>query len=61
MHAAKLHPDQQVDIRESEGSVVITPVWPVTYELAALLEGITDDNLHGEISTGDAVGRENRQ
>lgn len=27
-------------------------------ELAELLDGITDENLHGEVDTGPAVGRE---
>jgi antitoxin MazE len=58
MQAAHLDLDQEVDVREEGGSIVMTPVQRPTYDLALLLEGITDDNLHGEISTGEAVGRE---
>lgn len=58
MRAAHLDLDQEVDIREEGGCVVIQPVRPASYDLASLLDGITEGNLHGEISTGDAVGRE---
>ncbi len=58
MEAAHLDLDQEVDIREEGGSVIIEPVHQGSRDLAALLDGITEDNLHGEIPTGDAVGRE---
>jgi antitoxin component of MazEF toxin-antitoxin module len=38
---------------------VITPLEsPKRYDLDALVKGITADNLHGETSTGSAVGDE---
>jgi antitoxin MazE len=58
MQAAHLNVDQEVDIREEGGCVIIEPVRRSSHDLASLLDGITDDNLHGEISTGEAVGRE---
>jgi len=58
MQAAHLNLDQEVDVREEGGRVIIEPVRHASYDLASLLDGITDDNLHGEIPTGDAVGRE---
>ncbi len=58
MRAANLNLDQEVDVREEEGCVVIAPLRPISYALASLLDGITEDNLHEEVLTGDAVGRE---
>jgi len=58
MKAANLTLDQEVDVREEGGHVVLEPLRPAQYDLAVLLDGITEGNLHGEISTGDAVGRE---
>ena len=42
-----------------KGKLVVAPVdeTPV-YRLSDLVAGITDENLHGEIGTGAAVGRE---
>lgn len=52
----------------TEGSVVelavqgetlcVTPVTPRKYSLEDLLARVTPENLHGEISTGRAVGDE---
>ncbi len=58
MQAAHLDLDQEVDIREEGGRVIIEPVHQITYDLVDLLDGITEDNLHGEVSSGDAVGQE---
>lgn len=58
MRAAHLDLDQEVDIREEGGCVVIQPVRPASYNLSSLLDGITESNLHGEIWSGKAVGRE---
>lgn len=43
-----------VDISLVSGQLVITPA----YNLEDLLAGISDENLHSEIDTGPAVGRE---
>jgi len=58
MQAANLTLDQEVDVREEGGHIITEPLRPARYDLAVLLDGITEDNLHGESSTGDAVGRE---
>lgn len=47
-----------VDFSLSGGSLVLTPNTKPKYSLEQLLNGITDDNLHGETSTGVAVGKE---
>jgi len=38
--------------------LIIAPSAPRPFTLDQLLEGITDDNIHGEISTGPALGNE---
>ncbi len=56
MAAAKLAVDDTVDVREVGGRIVIEPVRGD--ELATLVDGITPENLHGEVSFGRAVGKE---
>ncbi|MCU7920123.1 MAG: AbrB/MazE/SpoVT family DNA-binding domain-containing protein [Candidatus Thiodiazotropha sp. (ex Dulcina madagascariensis)] len=58
MHAAKLHLDTPVDVREEDGRIVIEPVRQEDYDLETLVSGITQDNLHAEVSFGSAVGKE---
>jgi len=58
MQAAHLDLDQELDVREEGGSIVLTPVRRHPPDLASLVDAITVDNVHGEIATGDAVGRE---
>jgi antitoxin MazE len=60
MEAAKLTLDQAVDIREEAGRVIIEPIQPQAFDLADLLAGITDENLHEEVDFGPPVGRERR-
>jgi antitoxin MazE len=47
MAAANLQLDQAVDVREEDGRIIIEPIRPAAYDLAALLAGITDENRHG--------------
>lgn len=47
-----------VELASVEDKLVVTPVKSPDSELDMLLSGITDSNLHGEIDTGPAVGRE---
>lgn len=58
MAAARLSLDQPVEVREEEGRVVIEPVREATYDLAALVEGITDENRHDAVDFGPAKGHE---
>ena len=58
MEAARLQVDAVVDVQEEDGRIVIAPVREPTLDLASLLDAITPDNLHGEISTGPAIGKE---
>jgi antitoxin MazE len=58
MAAAALSLDQAVDVREEAGRIVIEPVREETFNLADLVDGITDENRHEPVGTGPSVGRE---
>ncbi|MGI3776132.1 MAG: AbrB/MazE/SpoVT family DNA-binding domain-containing protein [Janthinobacterium lividum] len=58
LEAAHVRLDQPVDVREEGGRIVIEPLAPARYDLAALVAGITDDNHHDPVDTGAPVGRE---
>lgn len=58
MAAARMRLDQPVDVREEEGRIVIEPLRPGAYDLAALVASITDENRHDAIDMGAAVGQE---
>ena len=58
LEAARVRLDQPVDVREEDGRIVIEPLAPARHDLAALVAGITDDNLHDPVDTGTPVGRE---
>jgi antitoxin MazE len=60
MQAVNLHLDEPVDVREESGRIVIEPVRHNNYDLASLVDEITDENLHGEIDFGKRVGKEAR-
>lgn len=47
-----------VDISIENGGLVIRPVRRRKYALSELLNGITSQNLHQEVSTGKRVGQE---
>lgn len=58
MAAACLSLDQPVEIREEEGRIVIEPVRETGYDLAALVNGITEENRHAAVDFGPVKGRE---
>ncbi len=47
-----------VDISLDGDRIVIRPAIPVQYHLTDLVSQVREDNIHEEISSGDAVGRE---
>ncbi|MBL7200012.1 MAG: AbrB/MazE/SpoVT family DNA-binding domain-containing protein [Anaerolineae bacterium] len=47
-----------VELSLVDGKLVITPGVEPELRLADLLAQVTEDNLHGEVETGPAVGRE---
>mgnify|MGYP001396376791 CR=1 FL=1 len=55
---AQLHEASIVDVRVVDGKIVITPAATGTFDLAELLDRITDENLHGEAAFGRLAGAE---
>ena len=55
---AKLHKGAVVDVSEEGGKIILTPVKKEQITLNSLLSGVTNENIHGEISTGKMVGKE---
>jgi antitoxin MazE len=47
-----------VEIKIVDNVLQIEPVAPQKYMLAALLEAVTEENLHEEVDTGEAQGKE---
>ncbi len=47
-----------VDLSVDDGKIIIDPHIEPEYRLDDLLEGVTSQNLHAEVDTGEAVGRE---
>jgi antitoxin MazE len=50
--------DSEVNLSLVEGKLIVTPIVQPEYSLEALLEGVTNDNIHAEVDTGLAVGNE---
>lgn len=53
-----LEPNSPVELSLRGTELVITPVTPPDLKLDDLLAQVTEENLHGEIGTGPAVGGE---
>lgn len=58
LREAELGVEQRVNISVSQGRIVIEPSDRVTYDLDALVDGITAGNRHGEADFGVPVGKE---
>jgi antitoxin MazE len=54
---AGLEDGMAIDLRIVNGHLTLVPIQQ-TYALDDLLAGITPDNLHGVIDTGEPVGQE---
>jgi antitoxin MazE len=50
--------DSRVEVFTQDDVIVIKPIKQESLCLEKLLAGITPDNLHGEVDTGHAVGKE---
>ncbi len=48
----------EISIDIIDGKIILTPYRRKKYTLDELLEGMTSDHLHAEISTGISVGNE---
>ncbi len=51
--------DTTVEIILEEGMMIVKPVNPLNYTLDSLLAQVTNENVHTEVDTGPAVGKEN--
>jgi antitoxin MazE len=58
MEAARLHLDEEVDVREEKGRIVIVPVRQKSYRLEDLVKRINARNLPDPVDFGPPVGRE---
>jgi antitoxin MazE len=45
-------------VREEGNRIIIEPVRTLTADLANLLAGISDENLHAEVGFGSLIGTE---
>lgn len=50
--------DAEVELVQSRGRLVLTPIRRAEYRLSDLVAGITPKNVHGEVDSGPPVGRE---
>ncbi len=50
--------DSLVDVSLVDGKLLVVPVIEQKLTLEQLLEGVTEENIHGEVQTGPAVGKE---
>lgn len=58
MAAAALRIDQEVDVREDDGRIVIEPVTAPSYDLDALLATMTPETFPDDVDFGQPVGQE---
>jgi antitoxin MazE len=56
--AARLELDQEVDVREEQGRIVMEPIRSRRYDIDELVAGVTDENLHEPVDTGRPRGSE---
>jgi antitoxin MazE len=55
---AQVEAGSAVDLSIANGELVVRPLRRRKYALRDLLKAINASNVHGEVETGDAVGRE---
>jgi len=53
-----LQQDVPIDLSLRDGKLLISPIVESKITLDELLEQVTEDNIHGEVETGPAVGKE---
>jgi antitoxin MazE len=58
LEAARMKPDDPVEVHEENGRIVIEPARPRPVTLEWLLEGLQVEQLHAETDFGPSVGRE---
>ncbi len=58
LEATQVRIDEEVDIREESGRIVIEPVRDKTYKLEDLVRRISPENTHEAIDFGEREGKE---
>jgi len=53
-----LENDSLVELRLDQGKLVVEPSGPAAPRLEELLQGVRKGNLHGEVDSGPAQGKE---
>jgi len=53
----RLEENAEVEMSVKGGKLIVEAIKP-TFTLESLLEKVTDENIHGEVSTGKSVGKE---
>ncbi|MGI8493940.1 MAG: AbrB/MazE/SpoVT family DNA-binding domain-containing protein [Pyrinomonadaceae bacterium] len=55
---SKIEQGSTVEVSLESGKIIVFPVTESKFLLDGLLAKVTAENLHGEIDTGNSVGRE---
>lgn len=55
---AQLENNSVVEVSLVDGRIVVKPVPAQQWSLDQLLSGVTSENIHQEIDTGEAIGNE---
>lgn len=55
---AHMENESVVDISLVKGQIIVKPMEVPTWTLESLLAGVTKSNIHHEVDTGAAVGKE---
>ncbi|HHG9015741.1 TPA: AbrB/MazE/SpoVT family DNA-binding domain-containing protein [Enterobacter hormaechei subsp. xiangfangensis] len=58
VRAAALHVDDVVELSVEDGKITIVPIRTKEYTLEALMGGVSTENTHVEVYTGEPVGNE---
>ena len=58
MDEGKINLDQELDISIKDGVIILEPIRHADASLASLIDGITDENMHGPTDFGITEGQE---
>lgn len=58
VNASNLEQGDIVEVSVVDDKIILAPLHIPKYSLEELLAGVTDENIHSEISTGKPVGKE---
>lgn len=56
--AASMHIDQEVEMREEDGRIIIEPIATPAYDLDEMLRAMTPDTFPDDLDFGKPVGEE---